>query len=158
MCLWSAVPGPVYLCCSCSCGLLCLGLWYLSIMRLFVNFACMPGWDSDQPVQPHSLIWVFTVNSMDNWEPNLYAIGEDFYLAAHMRGLNLVLACCILACCANCCAPDNLLFCTLPLFFVWSISRCAPHHIKFWCAMLSMSIVYYILKKPWWRNVDVNTW
>ena len=44
----------------------------------------------------------------------LYAAG---YLAARMRRLNLVFACRILVYCGNCCAPDNLLYCTLPLFF-----------------------------------------
>ena len=48
----------------------------------------------------------------------LYAANEDFYLAARMRRLILVFACRILACCGNCCALDNLLYCSLPLYFV----------------------------------------
>ena len=33
-----------------------------------------------------------------------------------MRRLILVFACRILVYCGNCCSPDNLLYCTLPLF------------------------------------------
>ena len=83
---------------------------------------------------------------------------RDFYLAARMRGLILVFGCCILVYSGNCCALDNLLYCTLSLFFVWHSRRGALQHVTFSCATSSVSIVYYILKKLWWRNVDVNTW
>ena len=118
-------------CCAWACGI-------LSVTRLFVNFACAPA---KTRLSLHiRAVWSgSSLCTLWKEEPRYPLCGRWWLLS-------------------GCADPRADLGLRLHLIFVWCSRHSAPHHVTFPCATSSMSIFYYILKKPWWRNIDVNTW
>ena len=100
----SAVPGPVVFYPLRGCSL----ILHARPAKAWISLRIRAVWTASSlcALWKAGIIYIF------------YAAGEDFYLAASMRRLILVFTCYILVYCLNCCAPDNLLSCTLLLFFV----------------------------------------
>ena len=113
-------------------GLLCLGLW---------------------PANLRSLILVFAVRTMDSWEPS-YLLCSRWGLLSGCVDVRPNLGLRLLVYCGYCCGPDNLLYCRLPLIFVWHSWRGAPHHVSF---RFLVRRNLYLLLITTWRSCDGET-